>query len=415
MNEMEEKILENINDAENLENLYRENKKAFEQAFLKIADNYNTELIQFWKIRLAPSHPKRNFRVEDLRAIFILAIISWLIIKLPDFFPQINNEEFFSRNLSVILFNALILFTFWINKIFNKKYITLYFIVISLLAIFLNLIPNWQKDSVIIAFIHTPLFLWCIFGLAFISLEHKNISKRISYIRYNGEYIIILGLIMLAGGLFTGITLELFHAINIDIREFYSENILTFGLVSAPMVAFYLSKIYPELTAKITPVIARVFTPIVLITLVVYLTSFIFSGGSLVEDRRILIIFNVMLIAVLALIIFSITELDKSRQNDLNVLMLFLLALVALVIDSFALTAIISRLTLGITPNRITVLCSNVLIFINLILIAKNLYQAFFKAEKIDLIEEITAKFLTYYMIWTLVAIFLLPIVFKFQ
>lgn len=412
---MEEKILENINDAENLENLYRENKKAFEQSFLKIADDYNTELIQFWKLRLATSHTKRNFRVEDLRAIFILAIISWLIIKLPDFFPQINNEEFFSRNLSVILFNALILFTIWINKIFNKNYITLYFIVISLLAIFLNLIPNWQKDSVIIAFIHTPLFLWCIFGLAFISYEHKNISKRISYIRYNGEYIIIIGLIMLAGGLFTAITLELFRAINIDIREFYSENILTLGLVSAPMVAFYLSKIYPELTSKITPVIARVFTPIVLITLVVYLTSFIFSGGSLVEDRRILIIFNVMLIAVLALIIFSITELDKSKQKDLNVLMLFLLDLVALVIDSFALTAIISRLTLGITPNRITVLCSNVLIFINLILIAKSLYQAYFKAGKIDLIEEITAKFLTYYMIWTLIAIFVLPIVFNFQ
>lgn len=412
---MQQKIIENINNADNLENLYRTNKKNFKAAFLAIADNYDTDLVKFWKIRLSTQTSHRKFEIEDFRAIFILSIFSWLIIKIPDFFTQINKEEFFSRNLSLILFNALILFTFWINKIFEKQKIILYLAAISVLAVYLNLIPNWQNDSVVLAFVHSPLFLWCIFGLAFISFQFRNISKRISYIRFNGEYIIMAGLILIAGGLFTAITIELFRAINIDIREFYSENILTFGAVAAPMVAFYLIKIYPDLTSKITPVIARIFTPIVLITLIIYLTSFIFSSGSLIEDRNILIIFNVMLIAVLALTIFSITELDKSKQRDVNVLMLLALAVAALIIDSFALTAIINRLMLGITPNRVIVFGSNVLIFVNLIFIAKNLLLSYFKNASSENVEAITAEFLTYYMLWTLFVIFILPFVFKFQ
>jgi len=412
---MQEKIATNINNAENLEKLYRENKQEFKKSFLFIADKYDSELVNFWRLRLAPKTSKVTFSIMDLRIIFILTVISWLILKIPDFFPTITKDDFYARNIALVLFNGLILFTFWYNKFFDKNKFIIYSIVVAILAVFVNLLPKTNTDSINLALAHSPLFLWCVFGLAFISLNNKNISKRIEYIRFNGEFIIMTGLIMIAGGLFTAITMQLFKAIDIDIREFYTKNILILGISAIPMVSFYLIKIYPDITRKITPVIAKIFTPIVVVTLFIYLVTFAFSAGKIIEDREILIIFNVMLVAVLALIVFSISELDKSVSKNYAVLMLFLLALIAIIIDIFALTAIISRLALGFTPNRTVVFGSNLLIFVNLIFIAKSLFLAYFKNESVDLVEEIVAKYLTIYMFWTLFVIFILPLIFQFH
>jgi hypothetical protein len=53
--------------------------------------------------------------------------------------------------------------------------------------------------------------------------------------------------------------------------------------------------------------------------------------------------------------------------------------MLAIVVNSIALIAIITRVADGLTPNRTVVLVSNILIFFNLILIAKNLYASYFK------------------------------------
>ena len=50
---MTEKIKEFINDPENLERLYHEDKKSFESGFEKIYPEIaNTEMAKFWKSRL---------------------------------------------------------------------------------------------------------------------------------------------------------------------------------------------------------------------------------------------------------------------------------------------------------------------------------------------------------------------------
>jgi len=250
------------------------------------------------------------------------------------------------------------------------------------------------------------------FGLAFVSFDFKNTAKKIEFIRFNGEFLIMTGLIFIAGGLLTAITLGLFAAIKMSIEEFYFEYIVVVGAVAAPIVAYYLIQLYPTLTSKIAPVIARVFTPLVLITLVVYLVSLVFSKSSILEERDLLLLFNVMLIAVVAIIVFSVSELDKSKERNFNVLVLILLAALAIVINSVALVAIISRLSGGLTPNRTVVLVSNILIFINLILITKNLSLSYFKSYRLDSVENTVARYLTVYFVWTIIAIFVLPFVF---
>jgi len=411
---MKQRIIDNLNNPDNLEKLYRDNKQEFSKAFAEISNDYNSDLVQFWRIRLASEEePEFNgFLKMDLLVVIILSLVTGLLVKLPDIFSQIDREAFYSRDLAIIVFNGLILYSFWQNRIRDKKKILFYCFTILILLLFVNLLPYKKSDSINLAFIHTPLFLWCLFGVSFVSFDYKNTDKRIEFIRFNGELLIMTGLILIAGGILTGITLGLFSAIKMEIHEFYFNYVVILGSVASPIVSYYLIRLYPNLTSKIAPVIARVFTPLVVITLTVYLISLIFLKSRILEDRDLLILFNVMLLAVLAIIVFSVSELDKSKERNINVLILFSLAVLAIVINSIALIAIISRVSNGLTPNRTVVLATNILIFVNLIIISKSLYKAYFNSNQLDSVERSVAKYLTIYSVWTIIAIFVLPFIF---
>lgn len=411
---MKDKILENLDHPENLEKLYRRNKKDFSKSFGGISDEHDSDLLRYWKIRLAPDAETKNkrFSKQDLFIIILLSLITGILTKFPALFAQLNEEFFYTRNLAIIVFNGIILYTFWQNRIFDEKRIAAYGLIVLLLALFVNLLPDTRSDSITLSLIHIPLLLWCLFGLSFISFDYKNTAKRIEFIRFNGELLIMTGLILIAGGALAGITIGLFSAINMDIENFYMQYVAVFGGVAAPIVSIYLIRLYPNLTDKIAPVIARVFTPLVLITLAVYLVSLIFSESKITEDRELLLLFNVMLLAVMAIIVFSVSELEKSKEKNIHVFILLLLAVLAIIINSVALVAIVSRVANGLTPNRTIVLISNILIFVNLILIAKDLYKSYFRRNELYSVEQTVAKYLTIYAAWTIVVIFILPFVF---
>lgn len=412
---MKKHLIENIDNPENLEKIYRDDKTNFSKSFADICDNYNTDLVRFWKIRLAKETEFKGFLKLDLLAVIVLSLITGFFVKFPELFSQIDSESFYKRDLAIIVFNGLILYTFWQNKIFDKKKILIYATILSTLLLFINFLPYQKSDSIDLSLIHTPLFLWCLFGLVFVSFDYKNTEKRIEFIQFNGELLIMTALILVAGGILTGITLGLFSAIKMDIEKFYIDYFGVFGSVASPIISFFLIRIYPNITSKIAPVIARVFTPLVLLTLAVYLISMIFSKIKIFEDRDLLLIFNLMLLAVMAIIVFSISELDKSKERNINILILLALAVLAIIINSIALAAIITRLATGLTPNRTVVLTSNILIFVNLIFMAKNLYQSYYKINQLDSVERTVAKYLTIYFFYTIIVIFLLPLVFKLK
>ncbi|RPI16378.1 MAG: DUF4153 domain-containing protein [Ignavibacteriae bacterium] len=416
---MKDLIIENINNPEKLESLYRENKKDFRQSFYEISPQYDTELIKFWKIRLDSESQKETgkFDKKDLIAVILISLIAGTFVKLPDILPWLKHEIFYPRNLAIIVFSGIIFYTLRQNKIFETKKFLTYVSTAIILLIYVNLLPYIKSDSINNAFYHVPFIMWCIWGIVYTGFEYKNIDKRIDFIRYNGELVIMTGLILIAGGFLTGLTNVLFEAIKMNITEFYFKNVAVYGAVSAPIVSMFLINTYPNITSKIAPVIAKIFTPLVLITLVIYLITLFFSGSNLLLNRDLLIAFNIMLLCVTALIIFSLSELSKTNEKNVNVLILFLLSVVTILINLIALGVIISRIIiyLELTPNRTVVLVSNILIFINLILISKNLYLSYFKNKQIDSVERTTASYLPVYLVWTLVVIFILPFIFWFR
>jgi hypothetical protein len=419
---MTDKIKENINNPEELERLYREDRKSFESDF-KIVNSEveKSELLRFWQIRLdyeITSTKTKKLLWSDILILIVSCIISGFLIKIPTLFDvDLHNFFFYEKNAGTIVFLGLTIYTIWTKRIFEQKKLLITILAFLIPIIYINLLPSDKNsDSINLAYIHLVLLMWCIYGLVYIGFDIKDKSKRIEFIRHNGDLAIMGALILIAGGILTGITIGLFSAINIHIQKFYMDNVVMIGLVSAPIVTKYIIENYLTLTNKIAPIIAGIFSPLVLITLVIYLIAIVVSGKDPYNDRDFLLIFNIMLLGVMGIIVFSVSETSIKRKQKLNEMLLFILSIITLIINLIALSAIFYRLgEYGITPNRLAVLGSNILIFGNLVLIMIDLYKINFKKSEIEKVGLTISKYLPVYILWILIVIFAFPLFFRMK
>lgn len=131
---------------------------------------------------------------------------------------------------------------------------------------------------------------------------------------------------------------------------------------------------------------------------------------------KFLLVFNLMLLGVMAIVVFSISETSVNSRQKFNELNLLALSVVTLIIDLVALSAIIYRLgENGFTPNRVAVLGSYFLVFGNLVLIMPDLYKVNFRNEQIKRVEMTIANYLPVYAGWTVFVVFILPLLFGFK
>jgi hypothetical protein len=211
----------------------------------------------------------------------------------------------------------------------------------------------------------------------------------------------------------TGITIGLFELIGFRIEEFYFKNIVVFGLPAAPIVGTYLTQTNPQLVGKVSPVIAKIFSPLVLVMLIIYILAIIYSGKDPYNSREFLLMFNALLIGVMAIIFFSVAETSKTIKSEMEIWVLFLLSVVTVIVNGIALSAILFRISeWGITPNRAAVLGGNILILIHLLLVTAQLFRVLSKKSDITGVGKAIAFYLPIYCIWTIIVTFIFPLLF---
>ncbi len=347
--------------------------------------------------------------------VIIASLIAGFIAKLPQFFG-FTEEFFYQRNIAFVVFPLLAAYFAWKQKVSTKK-IVITSITILVSVLYVNLLPNNnQSDTLILVCLHLPLFLWAVLGFTYLGNDVKNDQRRLDFLRYNGDLVVMTTIILLAGGLFTALTINLFSLIDIHIEEFYFKNIGILGLAAAPIVGTFLIQTNPQLVNKVSPVIAKIFTPFVLVTLVVYLIAVIYTGKDPYNVREFLLIFNMLLIGVMAIIFFSIAESSKTSGSKITTVMLFALSILTILVNGIALSAIIFRISeWGITPNRIAVLGSNILILLNLLLMSYRLFKTIKNVNEIEQVGNSIAFFLPVYSLWTMIVTFVFPVIFNFK
>ncbi|MHC1707074.1 MAG: hypothetical protein AB9842_06070 [Bacteroidales bacterium] len=414
---MEEEIKNNLDQPRRLERLYREDKNRFKKAFDRVYNEIQDHLsAQIWNERLHYDSREISWGTKnELIYTLTLAFIAGLIAKLPDF-TQIQAEYFYQRNISFIVFPGLAAYFAWKqNLTFSKLLVISVTVIIS--VVYINLLPgNDSSDTLLLACIHLPLFLWTLTGFSFTGTDVRSYPKRIEFLKYNGDLLVMAAVILIAGGILSAVTIGLFELINIRIEEFYFKYIAIWGLAASPVLCTYLVQSNPQLVKKVSPIVAKVFTPLVLATLIVYLAAIIYTGKDPYNDREFLMIFNVMLLGVMAIIFFSVAEASKNSIHKISIWMLSGLSLVTIIINLIALSAIVFRIfEWGITPNRLAVLGSNILIFINLLMVAYRLVKSAKNADQLVNLENSIASYLPVYSIWTLIVAFLFPLIFQFR
>ena len=414
---MKDEILSNIDHPEQLEAAYRANKIRFKEEFDALYSTLaNHPVADCWHERLNYEEPDITWGSNRELALVVLAsLLAGFVAKIPEFLP-INDDSFYPRNIGFVVIPLLALYFVGKRQLAHRK-IAAIAVALTTALVYINLLPkNSQSDTLTLACIHLPLFLWAVLGFTFVGDKMADYRKRLDFLRYNGDLVVITVLILIAGIVLTFVTLNLFSVIGVSIDEFYMQYVVVLGLAASPIVGTYVIQTNPQLVNKVSPVIARIFSPLVLVTLVVYLMAMLGSGKDPYHDRDFLITFNILLVGVMAIIFFSIAETSWTKQNRTSALIVFLLSIVTVVINGIALSAILFRiLEWGITPNRIAVLGGNILILSNLILVTLALFKVLRGQREISVVEQSIATFLPIYSLWTVVVVFLFPVLFGFQ
>ena len=414
---MKEEIVNNLDNPKQLEKLYREDKTTFKRAFNTIyTDIKDKQTAQVWNERLNFENEELSFGSnKELIFTIVAAFIAGLLAKMPEF-TTINADYFYPRNIAFIIFPLMTAYFLWKQKS-QQKSIIICSVAILLSVFYINLLPNnSESDTLILACIHLPLFLWTVLGISFVGNNLKNYQCRLNFLKFNGNLIVMTTIILIAGIVLTFITLGLFSLIDMDIYEFYFKYVVVWGLAASPIVGTYLVQTNPQLVNKVAPVIAKVFTPLVLATLVVYLVAVLVTGKDPYNDRDFLLIFNLLLIGVMAIILFSIAETSKNYSINAGIILLLALSIVTVIVNGTALSAILYRISeWGISPNKLAVLGSNVLILTNLLMVTYRLIKTIRNKNQIEYVEKNIAFFLPIYGLWTILVTFIFPLLFNFK
>ena len=414
---MKEKINSSLKNPAELESLYRKNKAAFRQNFNELYPEIQSNpLAEFWHERLNYESDSVSWgTAAEWKFVIIAALIAGFFAKFPAIF-SIDEEFFYPRNMGFVALSFVTAYFAW-KKQLGIKQLGIIAAITGVGMLYINLLSNDpNSDTLTLACMHLPLLLWAVLGFSFVNGNINFLPGRLEFLRFNGDAVIMGAVLLLSGLLLSGITIGLFSLIGIKIEKFYMEWIAVFGLAAAPLVASHLTQTNPQLVNKVPPIVAKIFSPLVLIMLVIYLGAIVYSRKDPYNDREFLLLFNMLLIGVIALIFFSVAESSENGKIDLGTKILAALSVVTVIVNLIALSAIVFRIAeWGFTPNRTAVLGVNLLMLVHLILVSKNLLQSVRGKSNLKEVGYTIARYLPVYFIWTAIVVFLFPILFGFE
>lgn len=411
---LDQTIKKSLSEPAALERLYRQNPPAFTSAFLSIYEEIRDQPVaETWHERLVYSHEELAWgQRSDWAFLGIWVLVAAFFMQFPDIFG-ISHDAYFPRNVSFIVLAGMGgLFAFQQRLGLSATWPALIAMLFSM--IYINVVPmDQQSDAFVLACMHVPIFLWIFVGFLYVGGLNPAGPKGIEFLRFHGDLLVMVAVIALAGGLFTALTINLFHLINLDIEKYYFQYGVLSLLPSVPVIAAFLVQKNPQLVSKISPLIARIFTPLVFLTLLIFLGATFFSEKDLFNDREYLLVFNGVLVGVMALLLFSLSEITKKSVSPFYQYLLVGLAALALLDNGLALSAIVFRLVeFGITPNRLAVLGSNLLMMGHVGWVTKNLIGFVRAQQDIRSVENGMTFFLPYYGAWAALVAFVFPLVF---
>jgi hypothetical protein len=271
------------------------------------------------------------------------------------------------------------------------------------------------SQSVIITSIHLPIALWLVVGLAYVAHDWRSSRRRMDFIRFTGEWFVYLVLIALGGGVLTAFTAGTFQAIGIDPEQFITQWLLPCGAMAAIVVAAWLVEAKQSVVENIAPVLTRLFTPLFAAVLLAFLVATGWTSAGINLEREALILFDLLLVVVLGLLLYSISARDPLAPPALFDTLQLALILSALAIDVLVLLEITGRITeYGTTPNKAAALGENIILLTNLAWSAGLLLRFARRHTPFAALERWQTGYLPVYAAWAWIVVLAFPPLFSY-
>ena len=353
--------------------------------------------------------------VKELSNVLLICLVAFLAVRIP-VLMSVEAQWYYPRFAPIILFTGLIFYILKKNSLSKKVGISLAAGILTVVLPMLMLPNTYESSSIVMAIIHMPLVMWVLLGLAFTGDYWKSSNARLNFIRANGEVFIYSTLILLGGIVLTGLTIGLFQLINVEIGQWYLNNVVIAGVISAPILAAYVYVDFMKSNSRIAVTISNIFAPLFLVTTVAYLIVMVIQQISPFTNREFLILFNGLLVIVLGMTIYSICGRKHDNPSHLMDAINVSLICVTLIINVIALAAILYRFSeWGMSPNRVVVLGANLLIFGHLGKLLSAYWQVYNKRTLADTLKIAVTGYFPIYGAWALFVVVVLPLVFSFR
>jgi len=351
---------------------------------------------------------------------FGLAVAAAIAIKVPALFglglhPNQELPVFYARNMSLFVLPFLTCFFVWKRRLDTRiaGWLAAAFIAA---AVFANIYPfGAGGNTEALTVLHLPIALWLVVGIAYAGVRWRQVAGRMDFIRFTGEFFIYYVLIALGGGVFTAFMMMIFKAIGIDAEVFLAAWLLPCGAMGAVVIASWLVEAKQSVIENMAPVLTRLFTPLFATMLVTFLGTLLWTGRGVDIARNVLIGFDLLLVVVLGLLLYSLSARDpRSAPGVFDVLQVVLVGS-ALLADAVALWAIAARISeFGFTPNRVAALGENVILLVNLTWSAV-LYIRFLRGRgSFPALERWQTDYIPVYGAWAAIVVILFPPVFGY-
>jgi hypothetical protein len=375
---------------------------------------------RLWKqLVVVPSdsgEPRARARTDAIVA-FALAVAAAVAIKVPAFFGIELDQDpgFYARNLSLFVLPLLTGYFAWKRRLGagTLRWLAVAFVAAALFA---NVYPFAPKGHTeVLTALHLPIALWLVVGIAYAGGRWRQVAGRMDFIRFSGELFIYYVLIALGGGVLTGFMALIFQAIGIDVEPFFESWLLPCGAAGAVLVASWLVEAKQSVIENMAPVLTRLFTPLFAAVLVTFLGTLLWTGRGVDVEREVLIAFDLLLLVVLGLLLYSISARDpRSAPGAFDVVQV-VLVVCALLADAVALWAIAARISeFGFTPNRVAALGENVILLVNLAWSAA-LYVRFLRGRgSFTDLERWQTAYLPVYAVWAAIVVIVFPPLFAY-
>jgi hypothetical protein len=354
---------------------------------------------------------------RDLLAMLICAAGAAASVKVPELFGMRLEEDgsFYGPNASLFALPWLAAVLAWRRQA-RRPLIGILVALFALGAVAANAYPLIDtSQSVVITSIHLPIALWLVVGLAYVADDWRSSRRRMDFIRFTGEWFVYFVLIALGGGVLVAFITGTFQAIGIDPEKFITQWLLPCGAAAATVVAAWLVEAKQSVVENIAPVLTRLFTPLFTAVLLAFLVAIGWTSAGIDVEREALILFDLLLVVVLGLLLYSISAQDPLAPPGLFDKLQLALVVSALAIDVLVLVEITGRITAyGTTPNKAAALGENVILLANLAWSAWLLLRFVRRRTPFAALERWQTGYLPVYAAWAWIVVLVFPPLFSY-